>query len=98
MSDQRVYRLYAKKVARSVLVGFVSAHVDACFWMGKGPYFERMVTLLRKSFPLGQWVCARDHPMKYCGLIVLYHPHFSTSVHQEDYVDSLEAIALPISK
>ena len=59
------------KGSKKVLVGMLSAHVDDCFCTGKGKLFETKVVALRKAFPFGQWVRAKDHPIKYCGTTVI---------------------------
>ena len=45
--------------------------VDDVFCTGTGKLFEGKVVELRNTFPFGQWVCARDHPIKYCGSTVI---------------------------
>ena len=59
---------------------------------------ESRVKLLQRAFPFGQWVCAMDHPIKYCGTTDIQYPDYSVHTHQFDYVAGLEVITLPGSK
>ena len=96
--DKCLYRLYEMKGKKKVLIGLLSALVGDCFCCGTSTYFESRVKLLQAAFPFGQWVCAMDHPNKYCGTTHIQYPDYSVHTHQFDYVAGLEVITLPGSK
>ena len=66
--DSCLYRLYDPK--SGALCGLLSKHIDDCFCCGAGKFYEDKVTALRKEFPFGQWICAQDMAVKYCGSTV----------------------------
>ena len=77
------------------MTGLIGAHVDDLLCCGHGNQYEQSICAVKKCLPFGEWQCAQQKVITFCGCEIHQDASGKVTLTQEEYASSIQGI--PIS-